>query len=83
MLGIVAGVVISMLKQVDLTSTRNLAVIGSSLMVGLVVPLWVKKYPGDIDTGKYHIGNSSPICYMNSATFSHFLIDISYCGTLW
>jgi len=54
MMGMVIGVVLSLLVTVDLTSTRNLAIIGTSIIMGLVVPLWIKNYPNDISTGKFN-----------------------------
>lgn len=53
MFGAFNGVVLSNLKAVDLSSTRNLAIIGTSLLVGLMVPHWVEDYPNVIDTGLY------------------------------
>lgn len=53
MLGVFNGVVLSNLKSVDLSSTRNLAIIGTSLLVGLMVPHWVQEYKGAIDTGEF------------------------------
>lgn len=55
MMGMFMGVVLSNLKEVDLQSSRNLAIMGTALLVGLVVPSWVKKYPGDINTGNHKV----------------------------
>ncbi|KAK3104361.1 hypothetical protein FSP39_000293 [Pinctada imbricata] len=55
MVGMFIGVNLSNLQPVDLSSTRNLAIIGVSIMMGLVVPLWVKKYPEDVETGNVDI----------------------------
>ncbi|KAK3087985.1 hypothetical protein FSP39_013082 [Pinctada imbricata] len=55
MAGMFNGVTLSNLQPVDLSSSRNLAVMGTALMVGLVVPLWVKTYPEDIDTGNIDV----------------------------
>lgn len=51
MFGVFNGVVLSNLKSVDLSSTRNLAIIGTSLLVGLMVPHWVADYDNVINTG--------------------------------
>ncbi|XP_060072559.1 solute carrier family 23 member 1-like [Ylistrum balloti] len=51
MMGMFNGVVLSNLVSVDLTSSRNLVIMGVSLLMGLLVPLWVKTYPDDISTG--------------------------------
>jgi nucleobase transporter 1/2 len=50
--GIFIGVVLSNLQYIDLNSTRNLAIIGISLLLGLMIPYWVEKTPHDIQTGK-------------------------------
>ncbi|XP_025096150.1 LOW QUALITY PROTEIN: solute carrier family 23 member 1-like [Pomacea canaliculata] len=49
--GIFIGVVLSNLQYVDLRSTRNTAIIGISLLVGLMLPYWVEKNPTAIKTG--------------------------------
>ncbi|XP_022341468.2 solute carrier family 23 member 2-like isoform X1 [Crassostrea virginica] len=51
MMGMFVGVTLSNLRSVSLTSTRNLAVIGMSIMVGLIIPQYVKRFGSDIDTG--------------------------------
>lgn len=51
MFGMFIGVVLSNLQYVNLTSTRNLAIIGLSLIMGLAVPYWVEKTPDGIQTG--------------------------------
>ena len=53
MMGMFVGVTLSNLRSVSLTSTRNLAVIGMSIMVGLIIPQYVKRFGSDIDTGKF------------------------------
>lgn len=57
MFGAFNGVVLSNLKAVDLSSTRNLAIIGTSLLIGLMVPHWVEEYPDVIDTGNKEADN--------------------------
>lgn len=49
--GTFLGLVLSNLQYIDLNSSRNLAVIGISLLIGLMVPNWVKKHPESINTG--------------------------------
>ena len=51
MFGAFNGVVLSNLQSVDLSSTRNLTIIGTGLLVGLVVPHWVETYPNAVNTG--------------------------------
>ncbi|XP_021369666.1 solute carrier family 23 member 1-like isoform X2 [Mizuhopecten yessoensis] len=51
MFGMFIGVVLSNLQYVSLTSTRNIAIIGTSILFGLMVPYWVEQNPNGIDTG--------------------------------
>ncbi len=51
-LGNFIGIVLSNLQHVDLNSSRNLAIIGISMLVGLMLPYWVQKRPDGIDTGE-------------------------------
>lgn len=53
MFGMFIGVVLSNLQYVNLTSTRNLAIIGLSVIMGLAVPYWVEKTPDGIQTGAH------------------------------
>ncbi|XP_033758568.1 solute carrier family 23 member 2-like isoform X1 [Pecten maximus] len=57
MFGVFNGVVLSNLQSVSLSSMRNLAIIGSSLMVGLVIPEWIETYDNTIDTGNKEADN--------------------------
>ncbi|KAK3084365.1 hypothetical protein FSP39_012253, partial [Pinctada imbricata] len=50
-LGMVISVGISNYQYVDLNSSRNLFIIGTSLFVGLTVPRWVSENPASIHTG--------------------------------
>ncbi|XP_076472992.1 solute carrier family 23 member 1-like [Babylonia areolata] len=49
--GMVTAVGLSTLSFVDLASGRNLTIIGSSLMVGLMVPEYMVKHPEAVNTG--------------------------------
>ncbi|PVD29984.1 hypothetical protein C0Q70_09245 [Pomacea canaliculata] len=51
LLGTLVGVAIATLRFVDLTSQRNLTVMGLALLLGLSVPEWVNGSPGRINTG--------------------------------
>ena len=46
-----SGVVLSNLHVVDLSSSRNLAIIGISIFTGMMVPHWIETYPTELDTG--------------------------------
>ena len=48
---IFSGVVLSNLHVVDLSSSRNLAIIGISIFTGMMVPHWIETYPTELDTG--------------------------------
>ncbi|XP_066302083.1 solute carrier family 23 member 1-like [Branchiostoma lanceolatum] len=49
--GMVTAVGISNLRHVDLNLSRNLFILGFSLIFGLVLPFWLKANPGAINTG--------------------------------
>ncbi|XP_060067638.1 solute carrier family 23 member 1-like [Ylistrum balloti] len=51
MFGMVVSVGLSNLQYVDLSSSRNLFVLGTSLFFGLAFPVWIKGHPNRIDTG--------------------------------
>ncbi|KAK3102650.1 hypothetical protein FSP39_012854 [Pinctada imbricata] len=55
MSGMLIGVTLSNMKPIDLGSSRNLGIIGTSILMGLMVPMWVKKRPNDIDTGNFDL----------------------------
>lgn len=65
MFGMFIGVVLSNLQYVNLTSTRNLAIIGLSVIMGLAVPYWVEKTPDGIQTG-------APFCSDEGLMFKGF-----------
>lgn len=50
-LGMITSVGLSNLQFVDLNSSRNLFIIGSSLTLGLGVPVWVDNNKELISTG--------------------------------
>ncbi|XP_025096151.1 solute carrier family 23 member 2-like [Pomacea canaliculata] len=54
-IGIFIGIVLSNLQYVDLSSTRNVAIIGISLLLGLMVPHWVETNPDGIKTGSEQV----------------------------
>lgn len=51
-LGIFIGVVLSNLKHIDLSSTRNMAIIGLALIIGLICPYYFRNHPDAIKTGE-------------------------------
>lgn len=52
MFGMITAVGISNLQYVNLNSVRNLFIVGFALIMGLVIPDFLKKNPGAIDSGK-------------------------------
>ncbi|XP_048774671.1 solute carrier family 23 member 1-like isoform X4 [Ostrea edulis] len=49
--GMVVAVGLSNLQFVDLTSSRNIFILGTSIFFGLSFPNWMKNHPGYISTG--------------------------------
>lgn len=50
--GLITAVGISNLQYVDLNSLRNLLVFGFSIIMGMVIPNYMRNNPGAVDTGK-------------------------------
>ena len=46
--GIFIGLVFGNLQYIDMNSTRNLAIIGLSILIGLVIPYWSKLSGDDV-----------------------------------
>ncbi|XP_039260225.2 solute carrier family 23 member 1-like [Styela clava] len=55
MFGMIAAVGLSNLQHVDLNSARNLFIIGFSIFMGLMVPIWVTANSKAIDTGNKQV----------------------------
>lgn len=55
LLGMVAAVGISTLQFTDLSSSRNLTILGLSLMLGLGIPQWIYANPEAINTGMHQV----------------------------
>ncbi|KAJ8316851.1 LOW QUALITY PROTEIN: hypothetical protein KUTeg_004755, partial [Tegillarca granosa] len=55
--GIFIGLVLSNMQYIDMASTRNLAIIGISILVGLMIPFWTKNNSDFIDTGIIQVDN--------------------------
>ncbi|KAH9520297.1 hypothetical protein Btru_060442 [Bulinus truncatus] len=66
-MGIFVGVVLSYLQTVDLNSPRNLAIIGTSLLLGLMMPFWISKNPNAIETGNDDLNNALTMLLSNSS----------------
>jgi nucleobase transporter 1/2 len=53
--GIFIGLILANLQYVDLNSSRNLAVLGVSILVGLMIPNWTKHNSELINTGEWYL----------------------------
>lgn len=62
------------LKHVDMTSSRNLLVLGIPFMAGIVVPMCLTEYPDLIKTG----GCEVSACCTNNAKFMGLRWSFSY-----
>ena len=49
--GVLIGVMLSNLQFIDLQSKRNLAIIGISMLVSMMMPHWIQTTPNAINTG--------------------------------
>ncbi len=61
-LGMISAVGFSCLQFCDMRSVRNLVILGSSFMLGLMVPQYMYANPGVIDTGR-------PNCVLHHVPF--------------
>ena len=52
MFGMIAAVGISNLQFADMNSSRNLFIVGFSIVFGLALPHYMVKHPNAIETGK-------------------------------
>ena len=53
--GLVISVALTNLQFVDMKSGRNLIILGTSLMMGVLIPTWAKSTEQAINTGGYII----------------------------
>lgn len=84
-IGIFIGIVLSNLQLVNLTQTRNVAIIGIALLMGLMVPYWVAKTPDGIQTGNAEANRMISILLSNPVFVGGFLacfLDNTIPGTL-
>lgn len=51
-LGMFIGLIMSNMQYIDMQSSRNLAIIGISVIIGLMIPNWAKNNSRDLETGK-------------------------------
>ncbi|XP_067656402.1 solute carrier family 23 member 2-like [Haliotis asinina] len=82
--GMVPAVGVSMFRSVNLSSSRNLMVIGLSLALGLLLPDWVAKNDNSINTGIKELDQVIVILLSNPmfvSTFVGFTLDNLAPGT--
>lgn len=53
-IGVFVGVNLSNLQVVDLSSTRNLSIMGMAIFIGLLVPEWTEENSDAVKTGMVH-----------------------------
>ncbi|KAK7093749.1 solute carrier family 23 member 1-like [Littorina saxatilis] len=83
--GIFIGVVLSNLQYVDLNSSRNLAIIGMALLLGLMLPYWKEQNPDAIQTGVEDLDRIIGIMISNPVFVGGFVscfLDNTVPGTL-
>ncbi|KAK3759774.1 hypothetical protein RRG08_041730 [Elysia crispata] len=85
MIGLFIGVCISYLEAINLRSTRNIAIIGIGLLLGLMMPYWATTNPDKINTGVDGLDALFKILLSNPAFVGGFfacVMDNSVPGTL-
>ncbi|KAK6183589.1 hypothetical protein SNE40_011041 [Patella caerulea] len=83
--GIFIGLILSNLQFIDLNSTRNLAIVGIAILLGLMLPYWAEKNQDVIKTGNAHIDNIFLMLISNGGFvggFIAFFLDNTVPGTL-
>ncbi|XP_041370701.1 solute carrier family 23 member 1-like [Gigantopelta aegis] len=61
--GMLISLGISALKYVDLSSSRNLLILGVSMMVGIMMSEWVKKYPDFVNSGNIELDSTIKVIF--------------------
>ncbi|KAK3750283.1 hypothetical protein RRG08_015776 [Elysia crispata] len=85
LIGLFIGVVISYLEAIDLRSTRNLAIIGTALLVGMMLPYWVSNNREEINTGLDELDTLIKILLSNPSFVGGFfacVLDNAVPGTI-
>ncbi|KAL4240898.1 hypothetical protein ACF0H5_001680 [Mactra antiquata] len=83
--GMVTSVGLSNLQFVSLSSSRNLVIIGSSLLIGLMLPRYIAQNPGCVQTGNEEVDRVLTVL-MSTAMFVGgvvgFILDNTVPGTV-
>ena len=74
--GMVTAVGLSTLQFVDLSSGRNLCIIGSSLLIGLMVPRYLAENKDAIKTGMPTVQPKLKICCYNKTKKYHVVMTV-------
>ncbi|XP_041370633.1 solute carrier family 23 member 1-like [Gigantopelta aegis] len=61
--GMLISLGISALKYVDLSSSRNLLILGVSMMVGIMMSEWVGKYPDFVTSGNIELDSTIKVIF--------------------
>ena len=51
-MGMLVGIALTNIQFLDLKASRNILILGVSLLLGIMFPFWIKDNPGIINTGK-------------------------------
>ncbi|XP_074658861.1 solute carrier family 23 member 1-like [Tubulanus polymorphus] len=84
MFGMITAVGLSNLQFIDLNSTRNLFILGFSLMFGIALPQWMKSQTNPINTGNEVIDQIFTVLLSTSmfvGGFIGFVLDNTVPGT--
>ena len=70
LLGMIVGVGLSSLQHCDMSSSRNLFIIGLSLFTGLAVPQWISANQSKVQTGLHIISINVTVWIINAVDVS-------------
>ncbi|GAB1608776.1 solute carrier family 23 member 1-like [Argonauta hians] len=82
--GMVTAVGLSNLQHISLQSSRNLMILGTSLFLGISLPLWLQSHPGHIKTGNAEFDQILSVLFQSSmfvGGFVGFILDNTISGT--
>ena len=74
--GMLMGLVMSNLQYIDIQSTRNLAIIGVSTLLGLMLPFWAKGNADGINTGII-LNNERQFMVIGERSLCYSFFDLS------
>ncbi|KAI4801972.1 hypothetical protein KUCAC02_019836 [Chaenocephalus aceratus] len=84
MFGVIAAAGVSNLQSTDMNSSRNIFIFGFSIMSALVIPNWIMKNPGFLDTGVKEVDQVLQILLTTNmfvGGFLGFFLDNTIPGT--